>query len=267
MFWAVLIFVALAVAFGVVIYRTDKKLRSKYEKSFNPHEWQLPSHIELPAPVEPQLKIQLQPQSSLPAANVKVIYETKPSVFSGAQYTFYKALEAALKGEFALLTNINAADVIAVVATNTLATQVDINNLTDKQFAFVVCDKAQLTALCVIDFGSGADVQLKTICESAQLPLVSFNIQADYDSQLLRAKILKAMSLKDARAELNNESALDILDEKPVNNLKDNGIELVFCPECSAVMLKRKAKNGENAGKLFWLCSTYPQCRGMRAVK
>jgi hypothetical protein len=269
MFWAVLIFVVFAVAFGVVIYRTDKKLRSKYEKNFNPHEWQLPSHIELPTPDEAQLKIQLQPQtqSSLPAANVKVTYEIKPSVYNGAQYAFYKAIEAALKSEFALLTNINAADVIAVVASNSLATQVALNNLTGKQFAFVVCDKAQLTALCVIDFGGEVNAQLKTVCESAQLPLVSFNAQADYDSQLLREKILKAMSLKNSPAELNNESALDILDEKPVNNLKDNGIELMLCPECSAVMLKRKAKNGENAGKLFWLCSTYPQCRGMRAVK
>lgn len=271
MFWAALIFMAFAVAFGVVIYRIDKNAKSKYDKTFNPHEWQLPGHIELPAPTESQLKIQLQPQiqtqSFLPAANVKVTYDIKPSVYSGAQYTFYKAIEAALKDEFALLTNINAADVIAVVASNALATQVALNNVTAKQFTFVVCDKTQLTALCVIDFGNAIDIQLKSACENAQLPVVSFSTQADYDSQLLRAKILNVIDVKASVEVLSNESALDIADEKPINNLKDNGIDLVLCPECSAVMLKRKAKNGEDAGKLFWLCSTYPKCRGMQAIK
>jgi hypothetical protein len=269
MFWAVLILTIFVVAFGMAIYRIDKNAKARYEKKFNPNEWQLPGHIELPASTEAQLKIQLQPQAQppLPTANVKVTYETKPSVYSGAQLIFYKALEAALKGEFALLTNINATDVVAVVASNALATQVSRNNLTGKQFAFVVCDKAKLSALCVIDWGNTIDAQLKSVCESAQLSLVSFNTQAEYDSLLLRAKILNAIGLKDSQVELNNESALDIVNEKPTHNLKDNGIDLVLCPECSAVMLKRKAKNGENAGKLFWLCSTYPQCRGMRAVK
>lgn len=269
MFWAILIFVALVVAFGIVIYRTDKKLRSKFEKNFNPHEWQLPGHIELPAPVESPLKIQLQPetQSSLPAANVKVTYEIKPSVYSKGQYTFYKALEAALTGEFTLLTNFNATDVLSVIASNALATQAALNNVTAKQFALVVCDKAQLTALCIVDWGNVIDAQLKSACESARLPLVSFNAQADYDSQLLRAKILSVINVKDSSGVLSNESTLGIVDEKPVNNLKANGIDLKLCPECSAVMLKRKAKTGAAAGKLFWICSTYPKCRGMQAIK
>lgn len=267
MFWAVLILMVLAVAFGIAIYRIDKNAKSKYEKNFNPNEWQLPGHIELPSPVDSSLKPQSHIQSIAPVASVKVTYETKLSIFSGAQYTFYKALAAALKDEFTLLTNINATDILAVVASNALATQVALNNVVGKQFTFVVCDKAQLTALCVIDFGNAIDVQLNSACKSAQLPVVSFSAQPDYDSQLLRAKILSVIAVKDSPEVLSNESTLEIVDEKPTNNLNDNGIELVLCSDCSAVMLKRKAKNGEHAGKLFWICSTYPKCRGMRAVK
>jgi hypothetical protein len=267
MFWAVLILIAVAVAFGMAIYRIDKNVKSKYEKKFNPNEWQLPSHIELPTPVDSPLNPQPHIQPVAPTASVKVAYETKSSIYPGPQCTFYKALVAALKGEFTLLTNINATDVLAVVASNALATQVALNNLTAKQFAFLVCDKAQLTTLCVVDWGNTMDSQLKSACESAQLPLVSFNTQADYDSQLLRTKILSVIAVKDSAVALSRESVLDIVDEKPINNLNDNGIDLVLCPECSAVMLKRKAKNGENAGKLFWICSTYPKCRGMRAIK
>jgi len=273
MFWAVLVLALFVVILGIVIYRIDKKVKSKYETNFNPHEWDLPSHIELPASIaiqkNPQMQSQqVQPQQNLLALDVKVTFERKASVYSEAQVAFYKALQAALAGEFTLLTNIDAVDVLAVVANNNpLATQVAVNKVTTKRFDFVVCDKTQLTALCVIDLNSAIDAQLKAACESAQLVLVSFNSQASYDAQLLRTKILMVIGFTNALKGTRNESGLEIVDEQSINNLQDNGIDLVLCPECSAVMLKRKAKNGVNAGKLFWLCSIYPKCRGMRAIK
>jgi restriction system protein len=39
-----------------------------------------------------------------------------------------------------------------------------------------------------------------------------------------------------------------------------------FCPVCQSRMVKRKAKNGANAGKEFWGCTRYPDCRGTRPV-
>lgn len=38
------------------------------------------------------------------------------------------------------------------------------------------------------------------------------------------------------------------------------------CPRCGGAMVQRLARQGANAGKAFWGCSTYPQCRGVRAV-
>ncbi|MDF1485365.1 restriction endonuclease [Ramlibacter sp. H39-3-26] len=39
------------------------------------------------------------------------------------------------------------------------------------------------------------------------------------------------------------------------------------CPRCGGAMVKRVAKQGANAGKAFWGCSSYPQCRGVRAIE
>jgi four helix bundle suffix protein len=36
------------------------------------------------------------------------------------------------------------------------------------------------------------------------------------------------------------------------------------CPDCGKPMRKRIAKQGANAGKAFWGCSGYPDCRGIR---
>ena len=39
------------------------------------------------------------------------------------------------------------------------------------------------------------------------------------------------------------------------------------CPECGRPMRKMVAKKGRNAGKPFWSCSAYPDCKGTRAVE
>lgn len=39
-----------------------------------------------------------------------------------------------------------------------------------------------------------------------------------------------------------------------------------FCPECQSRMVKRQVKRGANAGKAFWGCTRYPECRGTRPV-
>jgi restriction system protein len=38
------------------------------------------------------------------------------------------------------------------------------------------------------------------------------------------------------------------------------------CPACGAPMTQRVAKRGANEGRAFWGCSTYPRCRGTRAL-
>ena len=39
-----------------------------------------------------------------------------------------------------------------------------------------------------------------------------------------------------------------------------------FCPECQSRMVKRQAKRGAKAGKAFWGCTRYPECKGTRPV-
>jgi predicted RNA-binding Zn-ribbon protein involved in translation (DUF1610 family) len=43
--------------------------------------------------------------------------------------------------------------------------------------------------------------------------------------------------------------------------------ESVICPKCGAVMIRRKATKGANAGKEFYGCSNYPHCRGLIPIE
>lgn len=38
------------------------------------------------------------------------------------------------------------------------------------------------------------------------------------------------------------------------------------CPSCGKPMLKRMQKRGQNQGRLFWGCSDYPKCNGIRPI-
>lgn len=40
----------------------------------------------------------------------------------------------------------------------------------------------------------------------------------------------------------------------------------VVCPLCAKPMVRRTAKRGANAGNEFWGCTSYPTCRGTRAI-
>lgn len=42
--------------------------------------------------------------------------------------------------------------------------------------------------------------------------------------------------------------------------------EAPACPNCGSPMVERTAKSGSNAGKMFWGCSRFPACRGVRPV-
>ncbi|HHA18652.1 MAG TPA: restriction endonuclease [Methylophaga sp.] len=59
---------------------------------------------------------------------------------------------------------------------------------------------------------------------------------------------------------------------KPINPIAkeqsviEPNVELPSCPNCGSQMVKRTARQGQNAGKQFWGCSGFPKCRGIRSI-
>ena len=56
----------------------------------------------------------------------------------------------------------------------------------------------------------------------------------------------------------SNETASD--------NTIDESSKLPLCPVCGKEMVKREAKKGKSAGKVFFGCSQFPKCRGVMEI-
>lgn len=55
----------------------------------------------------------------------------------------------------------------------------------------------------------------------------------------------------------------DRLESRKAQSIESNAPE---CPVCGKPMLRRVARKGQNAGRPFWSCSDYPNCRGTRPM-
>ncbi len=72
------------------------------------------------------------------------------------------------------------------------------------------------------------------------------------DGSELTAMIKKIQHRPSAKAATTRPSS------KVSTVVNDNQI----CPKCGGTMVKRTAKQGANAGHVFWGCANYPKCRG-----
>jgi four helix bundle suffix protein len=60
----------------------------------------------------------------------------------------------------------------------------------------------------------------------------------------------------EARASQSDKSDKSELSDRPV---------APDCPSCGKPMRQRTARTGPHAGQLFWGCSGYPDCKGIRS--
>lgn len=83
--------------------------------------------------------------------------------------------------------------------------------------------------------------------------------------ELIDGSKLAAMIAK-ARTAITIDTFEKTSDSQPLAKQPAIPIAPPPCPQCGDTMVKRVAKKGMNAGNLFWGCTGFPKCRGVRAV-
>jgi hypothetical protein len=196
-------------------------------------------------------------------------YTKKRVLFSPAERSFLGVLEQAVGREYRVFGKVRVADVIEPQrGLDGSRRQKAFNRTQAKHFDFVLCAHSDLSVVCAIELDDQShqapkrqerDAFLARLCQAVSLPLLQIPARRAYSVPELRAHVLAAMGVQlEAMPESRKEPVPErgAVDESPAPS----------CPTCSAIMVRRRAKTGTNAGEGFWGCSRFPACRATKPV-
>lgn len=207
-------------------------------------------------------------------------YSKAPSLFTPAERSFFGVLTQAVGNDFQIFGKVRVADVLTVKeGLERSARNTAFNRISAKHFDFLLCSPSDLSVLCAIELNDKSHGQRKrqerddfldAACKAACLPLVVFPAQAAYTPADVAAKIAQALSTNSSAPIVQKAVGSELQERVPATppTLKVEPQESAAptCPKCSAPMVKRTAKAGDDAGREFWGCSKFPSCRGMLAA-
>ena len=204
--------------------------------------------------------------------NGPVSYRKLPNFLSPAERSFYGVLDLAVSENFLLFTKVRVADVISPAkGMNKSEWQSAFNKISAKHFDFVLCDKKDLSVLCVIELDDKSHAQKKVVardkllnsaCKTADLPLIRFKAQSSYQRSVIEES-LSTLLPKSGPTNSGDQETKSLKNETSINEpaLKAKEIQEELCPKCNSVLVLRMITTGKNVGKQFMGCSTFPQCR------
>jgi len=191
-------------------------------------------------------------------------YQKADTLFSPAERSFHGVLHQAFGNNAIIFGKVRVADVVVPKAgLSRSARQKAFNKISAKHFDFLLCDKADLSVICALELEDGShnskrrhqrDELLKGVCVAAGVPLIQVPAKSGYVISEVKRLIPRHLIIKDTP------------DQEPAPTPQKQGNNGKVCPNCSAFMVKRVAKNGKHVGKQFWACSAYPSCKTMEAV-
>lgn len=136
-------------------------------------------------------------------------------------------LEGVLPARYRVFVNLGLSDLMTTHST--------------QRVSFVICDSQYLTLEAALEFFDQVHETLTEHFMSAGKPLISVS---EMESEVTIKEELLAAGI----------GLVDLLDQKQ------------RCPKCYGGMKLKAPKTGKNAGKRFWLCDTYPRCRGVQTL-
>ena len=198
-------------------------------------------------------------------------YIKKSELLSSAERSFFGALVMATAEHGTVFPKIRIADVLAPKKGSDKATwQKAFNRVSAKHFDFLICEPSSLTPLVAVELddsshasksAAGRDSVKDSACLSAGLPLIRVNAARSYSVTEIRQMLVAHLPTMAAEPAVPVVQDAVSLTEEPQSPSGDPVPP--SCPKCNSGMVLRETKKGANAGKKFWGCSQFPNCRGV----
>lgn len=233
-------------------------------------------------------------QQSQDAAAEAFPYHLRDDFLSAAEFSFYSVLRETAGNQAVICAKVSLSDLFWVKRTDAAKHRTYTNKIDRKHIDFLLCDPLTMKPLLGIELDDKShqredrkqrDQFVDGVFAAAGLPLLHVPVKRAYViseiaallTPYLPASGLPASSVPANAAPPITETASAHADVKvanaalkakspavPVNTQTDSAPR---CPKCDGEMTLRTVKKGEHAGKRFWGCTNYPQCRSMLPYK
>jgi hypothetical protein len=212
-----------------------------------------------------------------------------------AERLFYKSLEQAVNGQYLIMCKARLADVITPKSSGDRSKwQSAFNKISGKHFDFVLCEPESFTVVAAVELDDKShqnksaqkrDKVKNDSCKSAGLALIRIPAKRRYDLESIRGQLAASIPLdiacekivppliagteQVARAPRTESAAIQGIvpaaaDPGPDPELLNADAGSPLCPKCGSSTILRKVSKGKSAGKMFWVCSDFPRCRGAK---
>ena len=187
-----------------------------------------------------------EPEPDLP-------YHLRDDFLSDAEKSFYHVASTTLGDHFVICPKVNLNDLFFV--TNRRENQGAVNRINRKHVDFLVCKPKSMQPVFAVELDDAShrrkdrqerDALVNAVFETAGLPLLRVPVQRSYHVQNL-AEQFKTVLV-------------------PLQKSVESASNDRTCPKCGSPMQLRTAKRGRHAGRQFYGCSNYPQCKTTQPV-
>lgn len=186
-------------------------------------------------------------------------FRVRDDFLSNAEISFYHVLQLAINGEGVICPKVSLAELFFV--TDKTEFQRYFNMISRKRTDFLVCDPQTMKPLYGIELDDQShqnadriqrDAFVEKLFSEAGLPLLRFPAKATYNLADVK------LQLQAGKPNLDLKTAA-LPDEK-------NKEQIPLCPKCGVTMIKRVARSGTNAGREFYGCVNYPNCKEIQPI-
>ena len=196
-------------------------------------------------------------------------YARKTEFLSPAERSFFGVLQSAVGDNGIVLAKVRIADVIAPSKTADKAKwQRSFNRISAKHFDFLVCTVDSVEPIVAVELDDKShqsksararDQAKDDAANSAGLPLMRVAADRSYSTNQLRAELGEfGVNCGDHQS----PPLISDAEEGTVSNTPPPK-----CPKCQSDLVLRKGAKGKFAGKKFWGCSQFPNCRTLVPIE
>ncbi len=200
-------------------------------------------------------------------------YRLRDDFLSPAEFSFFKVLSSVVGPQITIQSKVRLADIFFVARPNENRSY--FGKISQKHLDFLVCDPVTIQPVFGVELDDSShnrnnrqerDEFIESVCEAAGLPLLRFPAQREYDSREIAAQVLPFLKENTVLPAAPLQAQPQTQSQPQSENSKPTG-SVPICPKCGIPMVLRKVTKGDNAGKLFYGCKNFPNCRQIKPFK